>query len=84
MRHNIGHPIVHTSYNKFLAKSKTTIKKCSGLFKIFFQAKVERFFNVSTLSSLISVEVQINVELDFFFIYEGEERGVGTFFSFVY
>ena len=56
-------------YNKFLAKSDDNYQKMLD----FFQAKVERFLNVSTLSSLISVEVQINVDLDFFFIYEGEK-----------
>ena len=60
-------------YNKFLAKSDDNYQKMFGVILDFFQAKVERFWNVSTLSSLISVEVQINVDLDFFFIYEGEK-----------
>ena len=55
----------------FLAKSDDKYQKqplkMFGVTLDFFQAKVERFLNVSTMSSLISVEVQINVELDFFF-----------------
>ena len=52
-----------------------------GIILDFFQAKVERFLNVSTLSSLISVEVQINVELELFFSFmKVKIRGVGAVF----
>ena len=68
-------------YNKFLAKSddnyqKPPLKNVWDYFRFFFQAKVERFFNVSTLSSLISVEVQINVELGLFFMCVLGEKNV--------
>ena len=67
-------------YNKFLAKSDDNYQKMFGVILDFFQAKVERFLNVSTLSSLISVEVQINVDLDFFSYMKVKKHGVGVGF----
>jgi hypothetical protein len=74
-------------YNKFLAKSDDNYQKPPlnffGIILDFFQTKVEIFLNVSTLSSLISVEVQINVEFFFSFM-KVKKRGVGTIFSCAY
>jgi hypothetical protein len=47
-------------YNKFLAKSDDNYQKPPleffGIILDFFQTKVEIFLNVSTLSSLISID----------------------------
>ena len=56
--------------------------KILGINLDFFQTKVELFLNVSTLSSLKSAEVQINV--DFFSFMKVKKCCVGPFFSCVY